>query len=82
MASGKIGRGRFPDTGVIIGTIEKVLGQNGDLAGKCFVVTAGGTQGPVDPVRPSLTAPPAIFGYAVAEAAPGPGGICSSHRRT
>ena len=44
MASGKIGRGRFPEKRVIIGTINKVLGRAGDLAGKRFVITAGGTQ--------------------------------------
>ena len=69
MASGKIGRGRFPDTGIIIGTIEKVLGQTGDLAGKRFVVTAGGTQEPVDPVRVITNRSSGKMGYALAEAA-------------
>jgi len=51
LASGKMGFGRLAETETIIGTIRQVLGRSGDLAGKRIVVTAGGTQEPIDPVR-------------------------------
>lgn len=51
LASGAIGVGRLPETEVLLGAISKVLGRNGDLAGRRVVVTAGGTQEPIDPVR-------------------------------
>ena len=51
LASGKIGPGRLADIEQIVGTIQQVLGRSGDLAGKRIVVTAGGTQEPIDPAR-------------------------------
>jgi len=51
LASGAIGPGRLPDTEVLLGAISKVLGYNGDLAGRKVIITAGGTQEPIDPVR-------------------------------
>ena len=69
LASGGYGPGRFPDTEVIIGHIQKVLGRNGDLAGKRIVVTAGGTQEPIDPVRIISNRSSGKMGYAIAEAA-------------
>ena len=51
LASGAIGPGRLPDTEVLLGAISKVLGRHGDLAGRKVIVTAGGTQEPIDPVR-------------------------------
>ena len=51
LASGALGTGRLPDTEVLLGAISKVLGRNGDLAGRRIVVTAGGTHEPLDPVR-------------------------------
>lgn len=51
LASGAMGPGRLPETPVLLGAISKVLGRNGDLAGRRVVVTAGGTQEPIDPVR-------------------------------
>ncbi|MHB8597525.1 MAG: bifunctional phosphopantothenoylcysteine decarboxylase/phosphopantothenate--cysteine ligase CoaBC [Ktedonobacteraceae bacterium] len=51
LASGAIGPGRLPETPVLLGAISMVLGRNGDLAGRRVVVTAGGTQEPIDPVR-------------------------------
>jgi phosphopantothenoylcysteine decarboxylase / phosphopantothenate---cysteine ligase len=68
LASGGYGPGRFPDTEIIIGRIQKVLGENGDLAGKRIVITAGGTQEPVDPVRVISNRSSGKMGYAVAEA--------------
>lgn len=51
LASGEVGIGRLPDSSVLLGAIQVVLGRNGDLAGRRVVVTAGGTQEPIDPVR-------------------------------
>ncbi|MBN1191122.1 MAG: bifunctional phosphopantothenoylcysteine decarboxylase/phosphopantothenate--cysteine ligase CoaBC [Dehalococcoidales bacterium] len=69
LASGGFGEGRFPDTETIIGQVRKVLGQKGDLAGKYIVVTAGGTQEPIDPVRVISNRSSGKMGYALAEAA-------------
>ncbi len=51
LASGAIGPGRLPDTSTLLAAIRQVLGRNGDLKGRRVVVTAGGTQEPLDPVR-------------------------------
>jgi phosphopantothenoylcysteine decarboxylase/phosphopantothenate--cysteine ligase len=51
MASGLIGLGRMTEPGDILGHIRLALGRNGSLAGRRIVVTAGGTQEPLDPVR-------------------------------
>ena len=75
LASGKIGKGRLPDTAKIIETIEKVLGQKKDLAGKRIVVTAGGTREPIDPVRHIGNRSSGKMGYALAEAARDRGAI-------
>jgi len=69
LASGKVGWGRLADIETIIGTIKRVLGRKGDLAGKKIVVTAGGTQEPIDPVRHIGNRSSGKMGYAVAEAA-------------
>jgi len=69
LASGKIGQGRLADVETIIGTIRQVLGRKGDLAGKRIVVTAGGTQEPIDPVRHIGNRSSGKMGYAMAEAA-------------
>jgi len=69
LASGKEGLGRLADINDIIGTIRQVLGENGDLSGKHIVVTAGGTQEPIDPVRCITNRSSGKMGYALAEAA-------------
>jgi phosphopantothenoylcysteine decarboxylase/phosphopantothenate--cysteine ligase len=70
LASGKIGgKGRLPDTATIIDVIERVLGQQSDLAGFRIVVTAGGTREPIDPVRHISNRSSGKMGYALAEAA-------------
>ena len=69
LASGIIGQGRLADIEEILGTIHQVLGEKGDLAGKRIVVTAGGTQEPVDPVRHLSNRSSGKMGYAMAEAA-------------
>ena len=69
LASGKIGLGRLAEVDEIIATINQVLGRSGDIAGKRIVVTAGGTQEPIDPVRHIGNRSSGKMGYAVAEAA-------------
>ena len=69
LASGKAGWGRLADTETIIGTIKQVLGRKDDFSGKRIVVTAGGTQEPIDPVRHIGNRSSGKMGYAVAEAA-------------
>lgn len=69
LASGKVGWGRLADTETIIGTIKQVLGRKGDFAGKRIIVTAGGTQEPIDPVRHIGNRSSGKMGYAVAEVA-------------
>lgn len=69
LASGKEGLGRLADVADIIGTIRQILGREGNLAGKYIVVTAGGTQEPIDPVRFISNRSSGKMGYALAEAA-------------
>ena len=98
MASGKVGQGRLADTDKIIGVITQVLGKSGDLKGKRMVVTAGGTQEPIDPARHISNPSSGKMGYAIAEAArdrgakvtlitaptslPDPAGVDTIHIRT
>ena len=70
LASGEVGIGRFPETAVILAEIGRVLGRHGgDLAGKRVVVTAGGTQEPIDPVRYVGNRSSGRMGFALAEEA-------------
>ena len=69
LASGLSGMGRMLETAEIIGHIRGVLGRNGPLAGKKIVVTAGGTQEPLDPVRMLTNRSSGKQGYALAQAA-------------
>lgn len=69
LASGKEGPGRLADNDRIAQTICQVLGSSGDLAGRRLVVTAGGTQEPIDPVRHIGNRSSGKMGYAIAEAA-------------
>jgi phosphopantothenoylcysteine decarboxylase/phosphopantothenate--cysteine ligase len=69
LASGKEGLGRLADINDIVGHIRQVLEKVGDLAGKHIVVTAGGTQEPIDPVRYISNRSSGKMGYALAEAA-------------
>jgi phosphopantothenoylcysteine decarboxylase/phosphopantothenate--cysteine ligase len=69
LASGKMGKGRLPETAKIIETIERALGQKNDFKGKRIVVTAGGTLEPIDPVRHIGNRSSGKMGFALAEAA-------------
>ncbi|HSM71963.1 MAG TPA: bifunctional phosphopantothenoylcysteine decarboxylase/phosphopantothenate--cysteine ligase CoaBC, partial [Anaerolineales bacterium] len=69
LASGLTGKGRLPETQELIGHIRIVLGRGGLLAGKKVLVTAGGTQEPLDPVRVLTNRSSGKQGYALAQAA-------------
>lgn len=69
LASGLVGRGRLADQEAIIGTLRRVLGRGGDLRDWRVIVTAGGTQEAIDPVRVITNRSSGKMGYALAEAA-------------
>ena len=68
-ASGLVGKGRLLEPAELIGHIRLVLGRNGRLADKKVLVTAGGTQEPLDPVRVLTNKSSGKQGYALAQAA-------------
>jgi phosphopantothenoylcysteine decarboxylase/phosphopantothenate--cysteine ligase len=69
LASGLMGMGRLLETPELLGYIAATLGREGDLAGRTIVVSAGGTQEPIDPVRVITNNSSGKMGYALAEAA-------------
>ena len=69
LASGLSGKGRLVDPTQLVGHIAAALGKKGDLSGKKIVISAGGTQEPIDPVRVITNNSSGKMGYAIAEAA-------------
>jgi phosphopantothenoylcysteine decarboxylase/phosphopantothenate--cysteine ligase len=69
LASGLTGKGRLPETPELIGHIRFILGRGGLLADRKVIVTAGGTQEPLDPVRVLTNKSSGKQGYALAQAA-------------
>ena len=69
LASGETGNGRLVSTSVLLDAVRNVLGRDGPLAGKRVVVTAGGTQEPIDPIRAVTNRSSGQMGYALARAA-------------
>ncbi len=69
LASGITADGRFIETDEIIKAADNILGKKSDLRGKRIVVTAGGTQEAIDPVRCITNYSSGKMGYAIAEAA-------------
>ncbi len=69
LASGAVGQGRLIEITEVLGAIRQVLGKSGDLSGRRIVVTAGGTQEPIDPVRRVSNRSSGKMGYALAEVA-------------
>lgn len=51
LASGKIGRGRFPSVNIILKKVLSLVERRRDLAGTQFLVTGGRTEEDIDPVR-------------------------------
>ncbi|MGA2488878.1 MAG: bifunctional phosphopantothenoylcysteine decarboxylase/phosphopantothenate--cysteine ligase CoaBC [Anaerolineales bacterium] len=69
MASGLVGKGRLVEPAELLGHIRFVMGRDGVLARRKIIVTAGGTQEPLDPVRVLANKSSGKQGYAVAQAA-------------
>jgi phosphopantothenoylcysteine decarboxylase/phosphopantothenate--cysteine ligase len=69
LASGLTGAGRLVEPTVLIEQIKTILGRQGDLNHLSIVVSAGGTQEPIDPVRVITNHSSGKMGYAIAEAA-------------
>jgi phosphopantothenoylcysteine decarboxylase/phosphopantothenate--cysteine ligase len=69
LASGLSGKGRLLEAAEIIGHIRLLLGRAGKLAGRKVVISAGGTQEPLDPVRVLTNRSSGKQGYALAQAA-------------
>lgn len=69
LASGLVGRGRFVEPPQILEQVRFLLSRGGPLAGRKVVVTAGGTQEPIDPVRLITNRSSGKQGYAIAQAA-------------
>ena len=69
LASGLTGKGRMLEPAELIAHLRMVLGRHGDLEGRKVVVSAGGTQEPIDLVRLITNRSSGKMGFAVAEAA-------------
>ena len=69
LASGLVAKGRLPEVDALMAEMRTLLGKSGPLAGKTVVVTAGGTQEPLDPVRYIGNRSSGKMGFALAEAA-------------
>jgi phosphopantothenoylcysteine decarboxylase / phosphopantothenate---cysteine ligase len=78
LASGRMGFGRLVTTEVLLGAIRQTLGRRGLLSGggsggrrpgASVVVSAGGTQEPLDPVRYLTNRSSGRMGYSLAEVA-------------
>jgi phosphopantothenoylcysteine decarboxylase/phosphopantothenate--cysteine ligase len=69
LASGMSGPGRMLEASELLGHIRLALGRTGRLAGRSVLVTAGGTQEPLDPVRVLTNRSSGKQGFAIAQAA-------------
>lgn len=69
LASGLEGKGRMLEPETLMGHLRMLAGQGGRLSGKKVVITAGGTQEALDPVRQITNRSSGKQGYALAQAA-------------
>jgi len=69
MTGSDTGIGRYPESPKIINALNDLLSSKADLIGRTVLVTAGGTQEPIDPVRYIGNRSTGKQGYAVAYAA-------------
>jgi phosphopantothenoylcysteine decarboxylase / phosphopantothenate---cysteine ligase len=74
LASGSQGVGRMAEPVEILNMARQLLAASGPLAGCYLLITAGGTQEPIDPVRFLTNASSGKMGVALAEAARDLGG--------
>ena len=68
LASGSSGIGRMVEPAELLGQIRLALAQDGPLKGRKVVVTAGGTQEPIDSVRVITNRSSGKQGFALAQA--------------
>lgn len=69
LACGDVGAGKMPSEQVLFDYIVKSIAYEKDLTGKKVLVTAGGTQEAIDPVRYITNHSSGKMGYAIAKAA-------------
>jgi phosphopantothenoylcysteine decarboxylase/phosphopantothenate--cysteine ligase len=69
MASGWVGEGRLLEPAELLGHVRMALGASGPLRDYRLVVSAGGTQEPIDPIRSITNRSSGKQGYALAQAA-------------
>ena len=69
LASGLSGKGRMLEPEQLLGHLRCRLGKDGILKGKKVLITAGGTQEPIDPVRVISNRSSGKQGFAIAQAA-------------
>ncbi len=69
LASGKVGKGRFPEEDAILAAIAGALHPVKDFQGRRVLITAGPTQESLDPVRFLSNRSSGKMGWALAEAA-------------
>ncbi|RIK45187.1 MAG: bifunctional phosphopantothenoylcysteine decarboxylase/phosphopantothenate--cysteine ligase CoaBC [Chloroflexi bacterium] len=68
LASGAVGLGRMSPPEEIVAALDLALGAAGALSGRRIVVSAGGTQEALDPVRVLTNRSSGKMGYAIAQA--------------
>ena len=69
LASGLVGSGRMLEPSALVDHVRMVLARGGDLSGRKVVVSAGGTQEAIDPVRVVTNRSSGKMGFAIARAA-------------
>jgi phosphopantothenoylcysteine decarboxylase/phosphopantothenate--cysteine ligase len=74
LACGVIGPGRLADNSAILDKVRGYFNQRADLNGIRFLITAGPTHEPIDPVRYISNPSSGKMGYAIAEKARSRGG--------
>ena len=69
LASGLVGAGRMVEPAELFGYIRLILGRGGPLSNSRILITAGGTEEPIDPVRSITNRSSGKQGFALAQAA-------------
>jgi phosphopantothenoylcysteine decarboxylase/phosphopantothenate--cysteine ligase len=69
LASGAVGKGRFMEPVNLMGELRYLITRGRQLRGRKLVITAGGTQESIDPVRIITNNSSGKQGYAIAQAA-------------
>ena len=67
LAESYAAKGRMPEPADVVDWVEKYLNQKNSLQGKIFVITAGGTEESIDPVRFIGNRSSGKMGFALAE---------------